>query len=308
MRSQDDSYVTEMQDYLYNTQSHIKSYKFERGDISEVLIDEKVQGGGRVELGDTIAYINSYFIENELIKLRNLKAVEEGNLSASLVGEKQELIEQAEQQYNFAKQQLELEEKNYNRYNELFKDSIISLAEFEVYENQFQLATINVDIALYELNSANTGVKQEDLNVIHQRIESHQREIDNLTKLKAQYYVTAPIGGIVTFNKVIDGIFTLSDTSKYILKIPVKVHNVQFLNRISAIRFSIPGYNEEVDASFIDLDENVSLFSDQQLVMAKAVISGGQFKLYPGMAVQCTVLCDRITILEFLTRSIQLRL
>lgn len=305
-RGQDDSYITEMQNYETNVVSHIKSYKFERGDVSEVLIDDKIVSGYVLSSGDTIAYIQSYFIENELIKLENLKSVEVGYLTAGLAGDKKALIDQAEQQYNFAKQQLELENKNYQRNLKLHRDSIISTAEFEIYENAYQLAAINVEIAYNELINVKTGVKQEELQVIRQRIDSYNKELALLNKLKQQYFVTVPITGIANFNQVIDGIITVSDTSKYILKIPVKVNNVQYLDRITGIRFSIPGYNEKVGASFIDLDENVNLFSDQQLVMAKALISGGQFKLYPGMAVQCNVLCDRITLLGFLRRSIQL--
>lgn len=307
LRGQDDSYVTEMQNYETNVLSHVKSYKFERGDISEVLIDDEIISGDFMAEGDTMAYINSFYIENEIVKLNNLKSVEIGNLSANLVGEKQALIDEAEQRYNFAKQQLELERKNYNRYEGLYSDSVISTAEFEIYENDYELASINVDIAYNELISAQTGEKNEDLEVIQNKIDSYERQIENYEKLIERYHVIAPISGIVNFNHVLNGIISISDTSKYILKIPVKVSNVQYLNQISGIRFSIPGYNDKLDASFIDLDENVSFLSDQQLVMAKAVITGGQFKLYPGMAVQCKVLCDRITILDYLMRSIQLR-
>lgn len=307
MRGQDDSYVTEMQNYETNVLSHVKSYKFERGDISQVFIDPEIVSGDLIQMGDTIAYIHSFFIENEIIKLMNLRNIEEGNLSASIVGEKKTLIDEARQKYNFAKQQLQLEEKNYKRYLNLHRDSVIATAEFEVYENSYQLAEINVDIAYNELLSAETGVKNEDIEVIRQKIESYNQEIANYTKLKQQYYVVAPINGIVNFNQVINGIMTVSDTARFILKIPVKVNNVQYLDRISGIRFSIPGYDDKLDASFVDLDDNVSLYSDQQLLMAKAIVKGGRFKLYPGMAVQCKVLCDRITILNFLRRSIQLR-
>lgn len=307
-RGQEDSYITEMQNYETNVLSHVKSYKFNRGDISEVLIDDDLVSGDFVHAGDTIGYINSYFIENEIVRLESLRDVEQGNLTAGLAGEKKAMIDQAQQQYNFAQRQLELEEKNYNRNLTLFQDSIISTAEFEVYENTYELAAINVEIAYNELIAAQTGLKQEEVNVIQQKIDSYNREINTIEELRGHYYVVAPIDGILNFNQVIDGILTVSDTSKYILKIPVKVNNVQYLDRISAIRFSIPGYTEKVDASFIDLDDNVSLFSDQQLVMAKALISGGQFKLYPGMAVQCSVFCDRITLLGYLQRSIQLHL
>ena len=150
-RGQDDSYVSEMHNYKFNVLSHVKSYKFERGDVSEVFHQESYASGDLVENGDTLAYINSYYIENELAKLYSLKSVEEENLKMSLAGEKQELIEQAEQEYNFQMQQLELEKKNYTRYQKLFEDSIISTADFEVHENAFRLAEINRRAAMQEL-------------------------------------------------------------------------------------------------------------------------------------------------------------
>ena len=307
-RGQEDSYITEMHNYANNTLSHLKSYKFERGDISEVLLDTSLMSGEPVRAGDTVAYINSFLIENEIIRLESARTVEEGNLSVSLVGEKQAMIDQAQQEYNFARGQLELEEKNYKRNLKLYQDSIISTAEFDIHENAYKLASINVEIAYNELIAAQTGVRQEEVNVIRQKIESYDREIRNLEELKGQYYVIAPIDGIVSFNQVVDGILMVSDTSKYILKIPVRVNNIQYIDRISAIRFSIPGYDEKVGASFLDLDDNVSLFADEQLVMAKALIDGGQFRVYPGMAVQCNVYCDQITLLGFLRRSIQLHI
>ena len=57
---------------------------------------------------------------------------------------------------------------------------------------------------------------------------------------------------------------------------------------------------------FIDLDENVNFQANQQMVVAKALINTS-FKIYPGMAVQCRVICDEITIFEFLKRGIHLR-
>lgn len=307
-RGQEDSYITEMRSYETNALSHLKSFKFERGDISEVLIGDTLVSGTMVKAGDTIAYIHSFYIANEIVRLENLKSVAEENLASSLVGAKPATIDEARQQYNFAKQQLELEKKNYERNLKLVRDSIISQAEFDLVENNYQLAAINVEIANNKLMDANTGVKEEDVNVIRQQIDSYNRELEVLRELRGHYYVVSPIDGVVNSNQVLDGIFSISDTTRYILKIPVKVNNVQYLDRISGIRFSIPGYTEKINASFIDLDDNVSILPDQQIVMAKALIPGGQFKIMPGMVVQCSVYCDRITILAFLKRSIQLHL
>ena len=306
-RGQDDSYISELHDFKTNVISHIKSYKFERGDISEVNLDVNLASGDYITTNDTIAYIHSYDIDNEIIRLENLKAIEQSYLKASLTGQKKTLIDQAQQRLEYARQQLLLEEKNYNRQLKLYNDSVISLAEFEIYENTYNLAEINVQIAQNELLNIETGRKSEEIDYIIKKIDSYSREIETLKNQKAQYYILPPISGRVSFNTVMNGIITVSDFSRFLLKIPVKVNNIQYLDRISAIRFSIPGYDDKMEASFIDLDENVNLLANQQLVIAKAMVNKSFNGIYAGMAVQCRVICDEITIFEFLNRGINLK-
>jgi len=307
-RGQDDSYISELQDFKTNVLSHLKSYKFERGDISEVNFKEGLISGEYLNSSDTIAYIHSYYIDNEIAKLSNLKKVEEDALKMQTSGEKESLIEQANQRYNFAKKEYELANKNYNRQKKLYNDSIISTAEFEVYESTNNLAEINVQIAYSEIVTLQSGSKDEEINYIQQRIDSYSRELELHEALKSQYFIVPPISGILNYNTSEFGILSVSDTSGYILKIPVKVTNIQHLAKISGIKFSVPGYSDKLDAAFIDLDDNVNLLPNQQMVIAKALISGGQLKLYPGMAVQCKVICDEITLFQYLKRGIQVRL
>ncbi|MBC8488233.1 MAG: hypothetical protein H8D45_19565 [Bacteroidetes bacterium] len=317
-RGQDDSYISELHNFETNAISDLKSFKFERGDIAEIHLKKGLTSDDFVKSSDTIAYIHSYSIENELIRLKNLKEIEQAMLSMNIAGEKQELIDQATQKYEFAKQQLNLEQKNFNRQKKLFNDSIISEAEFDMYDNTYNLAKINVQIAYNELLSLQSGKKSEEIDYIYQKINSYTKEIKMLEHLQGQYYINTPIDGIVSFGTVLDGIITISDTSRYILKIPVKVHNIQYLDRITAIKFSIPGndekigasfigYDEKIGASFIGYDESVNLLANPQMVMAKAVINAGFCNIYPGMAVHCKVICDEITIFEFLKRGLRLR-
>jgi hypothetical protein len=62
-----------------------------------------------------------------------------------------------------------------------------------------------------------------------------------------------------------------------------------------------------MEASYVDLDENVNLMASQQLVIAKALVNKSFKGLYTGMAVKCRVMCDEITIFEFLKRGIHLK-
>lgn len=308
-RGADDSYISELIDNETNSISNLLSYKFERGDVAEVHIRKNMQSGDYVTANDTIAVIHSFFIENEIIRLKNLKQIEEAALKMTVTGEKQTLVDQSKQQLEFAQQQLDLELKNYERQKKLYLDSVISRAEFEIYENQYELAKINVQIANKELLTLETGAKSEEIDYIRQKINSYEKEIQTLKKMQEQYSIKPPLDGVISFSRVIDGIITVSDTNRYILKIPVKVNNIQYLEHISSIKFSIPGYTEITEASFISVEGNVNIdaMTSQQLIIAKALIKSGIKGIYPGLAVSCKVYCDKITIFEFLQRSIQLK-
>jgi len=306
-RGQDDSFVSELQDFSNNGISHLKSYKFERGDIAEVYLDKSLDTGRYVKQNDTIAFIHSFYIENEITRLRNLRKVEKNALQMNLSGEKKELVDQAQKKYEFAQQQLDLENKKFEREKQLYQDSIISTADFEITENAHELAQINVEIAQNEFKALKTGVKPEEVEYLQQKIDSYSDEIEKLEKQVEQYYITTPINGIVQFNKMSNGIVTISDTSKYVLKIPVKINNLKYLHDISAIKFSLPGYDEKIDASFLDIEDNVNVLPNEQMVLARAIISGGKYRIYPGMMVQCRVICDKITFFEYLKRGIQFR-
>jgi hypothetical protein len=308
-RGAEDSYISELLDNETNVISNLMSYKFDRGDVAEVHIQKNLVTGDHVTTKDTIAFIHSFFIENEIIRLENLKQIEEASLKMTVTGEKQTLIDQSKQRQEFAQQQLDLELKNYDRQKKLYFDSVISKSEYEVYENQFNLAKINVQIANKELLSLETGAKSEEIDYIRQKIDSYGKEIETLEKMKEQYFIKPPLEGVISFNRILDGIITVIDTTRFILKIPVKINNIQYLNRISSIKFSIPGYTEKTDASFISIDENVNLnlTTNQQLIIAKALVKSGIKGIYPGMAVSCQVYCDKITIFEFLQRGIHLK-
>jgi hypothetical protein len=308
-RGQDDSYISDLQNNETSVISNLMSYKFERGDVAEVHIRKDLVSGNSITTRDTLAVIHSFFIDNEITRLENLKQVEQAALNVTLTGQKQTLIDQSRRELEYARQQFDLEQKNYERQKKLYLDSVVSQSEFEIYENKYNLAMINVQIGEKELLTIETGAKNEEVDYIKQKIDSYNKEIQTLKDIKEQYYIKSPIDGILSFNRVVDGIITISDTSQYILKIPVKITNVQYLNSISGIKFSIPGSREKIDASFVCIDENVnlSLSSKQQHILAKALIKRGIEGIYPGMAVACQVYCDEVTIFEYIKRSINLR-
>ncbi len=303
LRGTEEGFWSQTYDYSTDALGDFKNYRFERGDIAELEIMEDLVFDSHVDANDTIAEIKSFFIENEIVRLENLRDVETANKDVVSTGEKQSLVEQAERQYNYALQQLDLEKKNFSRQEKLFLDSVITAADYDLYENTLKLAEINVQVAFDALEALKSGQKDQVVNVSEQTIRSYQKEIERLEKQKEQYTITTPIGGILTYNTEIGGIVKVSDINNLLLKIPVAYQHSSYLDDLYKVTFSTPDNKITVHAEFKGFDENVSLIQGQQFVIARAITTESSPGIYPGMVVKCRIYCDKVTILEYLKRN-----
>jgi multidrug efflux pump subunit AcrA (membrane-fusion protein) len=293
------------QTYNYETDaiSDFKNYRFERGDIAELVINEGLTFDAPVDANDTVASIESYLILNEITRLNNLRDLEIANLNVVSTGEKEPMIQQAQRQYNYALQQLDLEKKNFARQAQLFRDSVITAADYDMYENALKLAEINAEVAKEALVALSTGEKDPVISLSEQQILAYEKEISRLEKQKSQYTITAPIKGILSYNTEIGGVVKVSDNSRLLLKIPVAYQHSSYLNSLYKVTFSTPDNKITVNASFKGFDESINLIQNQQFVIARAVTTEATPGIYPGMIVQCRIYCDKVRLLEYLKRN-----
>jgi len=293
------------QTYNYETDAvgDFKNYRFERGDIAELKILENLAFDAPVNINDTIALIESFFIQNEITRLSNLRDVEIANMKVISTGEKQSMVEQAQRQYNYAMQQLDLERKNFARQERLYRDSVITPADYDLYENALKLAEINSQVAYDALTSLSTGEKDPVINLSGQKIRSYEIEINRLETQRAQYTIVAPISGLFSYDTEIGGILRVSDISRLLLKIPVPYQHSSYLNSLYKVTFSTPDNKITVNAAFKGFDEKINLIQSQQFVIARAVTTELTTGIYPGMVVQCRIYCDKVSLLEYLKRN-----
>jgi len=290
--------------YENNALSDFKNYRFERGDIAELEIRKDLDFGATIDANDTVGEIVSYFIQNEITRLANLRDVELANKGVVSTGEKQALIEQAERQYNYALQQLELEKKNIARQEKLYRDSVIPAAEFDLYENTFKLAEINAQVAHDALQALKSGEKDQVVNVSDQLVKSYEKEIERLEIQKKQYTIVSPISGTLNYDQDTTGIILkVRDITQLLLKIPVVYQQSSYLDNLYKVTFSTPDNKITVPAEFKGFDENISLIQGQQFVIARAVTKESSPGIYPGMVVKCRIYCDKVRILEYLKRN-----
>jgi len=303
LRGTEEGFWSQTYNYETDALGDFKNYRFERGDIAELEIRKDLVFDAPVNENDTVAYIQSFFIQNEITRLSNLRDVETANRSVVSTGEKQSMIEQAERQYDYALQQLDLEKKNFARQERLFRDSVITPADFDIYENTLKLAEINTHVAHDALMSLKTGEKDPVVNLSDQTIIAYEKEIKRLETQKAQYTIVTPISGLLSYNTEIGGIIKVSDISNLLLKIPVAYQHSSYLKSLYKVTFSTPDNKITVNAAFKGFDENINLIQNQQFVIARAITTEATPGIYPGMIVQCRIYCDRVRLLEYLKRN-----
>jgi len=303
LRGTEEGFWSQTYNYETDALGDFKNYRFERGDIAELEINKKLVFDEPVKAFDTIAGIKSFFIQNEITRLSNLRDVEIANRNVVSTGQKQSMVEQAERQYKYALQQLDLEKKNFARQERLFRDSVITPADYDIYENSLKLAEINAQVAYDALEALSTGEKDQVVNVSEQIIKSYEKEIQRLENQKDQYTIVTPIEGLLSYNTEIGGIIKVSDISNLLLKIPVAYQHSSYLSNLYKVTFSTPDNKITVRAEFKSFDETVSQIQGQQFVIARAVTTEPTPGIYPGMVVKCRIYCDKVRILEYLKRN-----
>ena len=78
-RGTDEGFFSQTYDYSTDALSDFRSYRFERGDIAELKIKDGIVTDTMVGKNDTVARIESYYLQNEIIRLNNQRDVELAN-------------------------------------------------------------------------------------------------------------------------------------------------------------------------------------------------------------------------------------
>ena len=97
----DGNLISAIFNYHSNTLAEYHVIQPERGDITSFQLDENVLVAGKVQIGDTVARMQSNQLEMDLAELNGQYAVEENSLRLYTSGEKQSVIEAARQQLDY---------------------------------------------------------------------------------------------------------------------------------------------------------------------------------------------------------------
>ncbi len=285
--------------------SEVSSYKFERGDIANIQFTPFVNQTTRtVSQGDTVGHVRSYLLEERLNSLRLQLNVEKARLKSESAGAKGPVIAEARQKLAFAQEQLKLSGINYERARALYRDAVISEADYNTAENEFKLAEIQIRIAQSGLDAAQMGQKPELLELILATMNGLENELRFLESKRTGYAIVAPISGTVDYTVIAEQVLSVYDTAAMVMTVPIKLSQQTLVKPGTPIWVRVPGLKEKLVGKVVDINRAVQILENQQVLLVKAEIEHTPSTIRKGMMVECQFQCDTVSLWGYLNRLV----
>lgn len=300
----DQTLVSSLHNYESGAAEDFTHYQFDRGDIVSISFADADQLGRSVTENTIIARLESNVLSQRLIQLENEISIEYANLARGKSGQKYAVIRQAKEEISLAKQELALRKNNLERAERLFPEGLVSKASVEEAKNLFDKSKIMIQLAEKSLDVKNTGLKREEIDYIYTRIEALERERDFLVAKMSNYNIITPVSGKVSYEFHSDYDKTIvEDVTSYILYIPVKLKDIEYLDLGDRVTLDIIGADTTATAELLEIGEKVEVIDRNFVIIAKAKIDGRIKGISTGMPVKCKISCGKISPIQYLTQS-----
>jgi hypothetical protein len=298
-------------DYRSGVVREMGAYQFQSGDFSGFESSVPVSDTSIfIASGDTIVRMYSALQKQELQDLNAEIALYSAQLQAEKTGEKNPIIQEAENKLFFARQDLTLKQKNYDIQKSLYTDGVIAKTEFIKTENDYELAKIQVGIAEKNVETAQTGLKSESLDITKNRIESLKKSVALLRQRGLKLMIRAPFSGYVSPVLLPGEMLTLQSAGEYVVHIPLKVEHLPYLNQQTTIEVTDAQSGKTYPARFLQIAPKVEVLDNKQVVVLLASLSLGNehLRLSTGISGACTVHFGRVNQREYLKRLLNFSL
>ncbi len=303
LKGTDGRLIEMLYDYEKGVPQQMKVRLVERGDVMTFNLHENIRSGYSVNIGDTIGVIYSSEIEQDFADLQGELAVANSNLRSLLEGEKSSIISTTEQQYNFARKEVEEQLRIVERLEKLYKEDLAAKEQYEIELGRLRLAEIQVTIAESEMETAKTGAKSGQITLAKSQIASLENQIAALEKQLRLMKITAPVSGRVTRMFANDTLMAIGDTSEQILFMPIPLDDYQYLVKEEKVIVEIGGYvNATFNGTLIDKHQAVDQLNGKQILMTGIRLDKNSAKIKPGLMAKCVINCQTVSFWELLQR------
>ena len=276
--------------------------QFERQDAMRFALNADLRFAETVDAGDTLGTVFSSQTERQLARLRGELLTEQARLNFFTTGEKASVIEEAEQRIEQAQARVEAQQRIVDRLRTLAASGAAAAEDLEVAESQLVVYETDVDIARAALQTARTGAKPEQIDLIEAGIEALQNEIAALERRVDDYYMVSPISGVVLRPGSRDTMLVVADLSELVVVMPVEWSEHQLVEDGQPVEVAGRGF-ETLTGRVYRVDRFARTVDGRQVVFTTALVDHpNERTVLPGALAQCRIGVGRLTPWEMVTR------
>lgn len=273
---------------------------FERGDAVNFKINSAVESGGSISINDTVASIYSNELEESLVQLKGDLLVERASLLSIRTGEKSSIVKEAEQNISYAKTKVEEQIRIVERNKKLFEADIRSEEDYQISVTTLQLYKTNVFIAEEQFATVTSGAKVEEIKFIETKIIALEEQINILHRKLAAYSFISPISGVVNRSFSKDTLLMVSDTSEYVLVIPILYEEIEHISTNQDVELNLFVGSNPIKGKILSVGNKAYQVGGNQIIIVIASIHDNTQNLLPGLFVKCQIYCNEISMLEYI--------
>jgi hypothetical protein len=275
---------------------------FERGDFGQFKLADKFYQHSYVLKGDTLGRFFSNELTRMLAQLRGQLEVEKAMLEFYNTGEKFSVIEEIQQQLSQAQALAEEKKRIYERQKALYEEGLVSQEEADIASSvaeQTRLAAKSIEA---QLQSVSTGAKSAQLDLSRKRIQALQREIQALDLREQTYILLSPLSGRLIHSNAADTVLIAVDTTSFITKMMVKLHDMPFVSPSSKVEVKNSRTGQTYQATLSQIDGGIRFVNTEPVVLVNAIIHCDPCSFMPGIPVECSIHCEPLTLFDHLKR------
>ena len=280
----------------------IDAYQFEQGDISGLALD--IPQSGFIGSGDTVVRMSSTRQREEIQDIEAQLALYTAQLQADRTGDKPPVVQEAEKRLHYAEQDVMVKEKNYRIQKRLYEEELLALADFQLIENEYELAKIQVDIAKKNLETVTTGLKNESVGITEAQLRGLRNRLEILRQKGLSFVLRAPFSGHVQASVLPEELIVLQRSDAYVVQIPIRVEQLRYLNDSAQFWVTDMQTRKTYAAQLLARSTKVEVLDNRQVSTITALItpSGPDDRISVGVAAQCRVLFDEVNQRDYLLR------
>lgn len=297
--------MTSLTDNLSGISNNYTITQFERGDVVQFKLKDKILKDTTVLQGDTIGFIISNEIEKEIERLTGKLETAKASLKVQSSSSKESIIETEKNKLEFAQKELEEQTKLFERSKQLYERDLISRQDYEAAEAKYELAKINIEIAKQILRTVESGAKEEEIKLTATTIDALENEIRILQRRYESNNIISPINGIISRAFSSDTLLIINDTSKFVILLPVKWQESLKLSKEQNVNIYDDYITEIAKGKIVSIENSVKVINQTQYVITTVLLEDKIRNYKPGLIVSCEIEVDNVTAKDFILNFLE---